>query len=61
MRTTAGSEFHSLGAATENARLPVDVLNVNVKCKCKCTTHLFPVTDALHAVELTFISVAYAR
>ena len=26
MRTTAVSEFHILGVATENARLPVDVL-----------------------------------
>ena len=26
MRTPAGSEFHNLGAATENALLPVDVL-----------------------------------
>ena len=28
---TAGSEFHILGAATENARLPVDVLILRIK------------------------------
>ena len=31
MRTSAGSEFHILGAATENARLPVDVLVLGMK------------------------------
>ena len=31
MRTTAGSEFHILGAATENARFPVDVLVLGMK------------------------------
>ena len=31
MRTAAGSEFHILGAATENARLPVDVLVLGMK------------------------------
>ena len=31
MRTTAGSEFRILGAATENARLPVDVLVLGIK------------------------------
>ena len=31
MRTAAGNEFHILGAATENARLPVDVLVLGMK------------------------------
>ena len=31
MRTAAGSEFHILGPATENARLPVDVLVLGIK------------------------------
>ena len=31
VRTTAGSEFHILGAATENARLSVDVLVLGLK------------------------------
>ena len=31
VRTTAGSEFHILGAATENARLPVDVPVLGMK------------------------------
>ena len=31
MRTTAGSEFHILGAAAENARLQVDVLVLGIK------------------------------
>ena len=31
MRTIAGSEFHILGAATENACLPVDVLVLGIK------------------------------
>ena len=31
MRTTAGSEFHIIGAATENTRLPVDVLVLGIK------------------------------
>ena len=31
VRTTAGIEFHILGAATENARLPVDVLVLGMK------------------------------
>ena len=31
VRMTAGSEFHILGAATENARLPVDVLVLGIK------------------------------
>ena len=31
MRTTTGSEFHILGAATENARLPVDILVLGMK------------------------------
>ena len=31
MRTTAGSEFHILGAATENMHLPVDVLVLGIK------------------------------
>ena len=31
MRTSAGSEFHILGAATENARLQVDVLVLGMK------------------------------
>ena len=31
VHTTAGSEFHILGAATENMRLPVDVLVLEIK------------------------------
>ena len=31
VRAAAGSEFHILGAATENARLPVDVLVLGMK------------------------------
>ena len=31
MRTTAGSEFQILGAATETARLTVDVLVLGIK------------------------------
>ena len=31
MRTTADSEFHILGATTENARLPIDVLVLGIK------------------------------
>ena len=31
MRTAAGSELHILGAATENVRLPVDVLVLGIK------------------------------
>ena len=31
VRTTAGSEFHILGEATENARLPLDVLVLGMK------------------------------
>ena len=46
MRTTAGSEFHFLGAGTENVHLPINVLVLGIKraevqddeiCTCQYT------------------------